>query len=53
LAEGRRSGTVKEVCIKEHETDCARLVVQYVKKNETVRKIDERMRRRRLNIRAE
>ena len=40
-------------CIKEKETDCAQLVVLYVKKNETVRKVEERMRRRRLSIRAE
>jgi hypothetical protein len=25
--EGRRSGTVEKVCIKEDEIDCARLVV--------------------------
>ena len=40
LVEGRRSGTFREVCIKEYETDCIRLVVQYVKKNEIVRKVD-------------
>jgi hypothetical protein len=40
-------------CIKEDETDCVGLVVLYVKKNETVRKVEERMRRRRLSIRAE
>jgi hypothetical protein len=40
-------------CIKEDERDCVGLVVLYVKKNETVRKVEERMRRRRLSIRAE
>jgi hypothetical protein len=40
-------------CIKEDERDCVRLVVLNVKKNETVRKVEERMRRRRLRIRAE
>jgi hypothetical protein len=40
-------------CIKEDEPDCVGLVVLYVKKNETVRKVEERMRRRRLSIRAE
>jgi hypothetical protein len=39
------------VCIKEDETDCVRLFVLYVKKNETIRKGEERMRRRRLSIR--
>jgi hypothetical protein len=38
------------VCIKENETDCVWLVVLDVKKNETVRKEKERMRRRRLSI---
>jgi hypothetical protein len=41
------------VCIKEDETDCVRLVVMYVKKNETVRKVEKRMHRRRLSIIAE
>jgi hypothetical protein len=41
------------VCIKEDEIDCVRVVVRHVKKNETVRKVEERMRRRRLRIRAE
>jgi hypothetical protein len=40
-------------CIKEDEIDCVGLVVLYVKKNETVRKVEERMRRRRLSIREE
>jgi predicted ATP-dependent protease len=29
----------REMCIKENETHCAGLAVQYVKKNETVMKI--------------
>ena len=40
-------------CIKEEEIDCVRLVILYVKKNETVRKVEERMRKRRLSIREE
>jgi hypothetical protein len=40
-------------CIKEEEIDCVGLVVLYVKNNETVRKVEERMRRRRLSIREE
>ena len=37
-------------CIKEDEMDCVGVVVLYVKKNETMRKLEERMRRRRLSI---
>jgi hypothetical protein len=40
-------------CIKEDEIDWVYLIVLHVKKNETVRKVEERMRRRRLRIRAE
>jgi hypothetical protein len=40
-------------CIKEDEKDWVRLVVLYVKKNETVRKVEERRHRRRLRRRVE
>jgi hypothetical protein len=40
-------------CRKENEMDYVGLVVLHVKKNETMRKVEERMRRRRLSIRAE
>jgi hypothetical protein len=39
--------------IKEDERDCVGLVVLNVKKNETVRKVEEMMCRRRLRIRVE
>jgi hypothetical protein len=45
--------TIMLDCIKEDEIDCVWLAVLYVKKNETVRKVEERMRGRRLSIREE